>query len=262
MIENWIPPGPASLSTWLALIVLEIVFGEPHVRWTQPKTSAIVRHPFLGRASVPTVTVVAFATASLFLPRMVHSAVSKTANHPTWDRLLDHISQQSGFNARSRRPELHRWIHGLILRPTEKQEPLMLIGPDCSGKTTFHQAMGLLLPPRAVVRFPEEMQYPRTGEAVEASRSQREARLKEAWLMVTQQHPSLFTALFNKQRQREGRYLKWCLTWKQPVEWGEVKRLPPVEKYEPTILVSTMPDMLHRLEDERDTFRQTLLRAA
>jgi hypothetical protein len=214
---------------------------------------------------------VAAVTASLFLPRMVHSAVSKPVDHPTWDRLLDHISQSANvWNPQNRRPELHRWIHGLILRPKEEQEPLLLIGPDCSGKTTFHEAMGLLLPPRAVVRFPEEMQYPSTNERSNERgqaypRFQREARMKEAWLMVTEQHPALFVNLWSKQRQREGRYLKWCLTWTQQVDWDQnVRRLPPVQvqKYEPTILVSTTPrlDLLKRLKDERDAFRQSLLR--
>ena len=212
---------------------------------------------------------VAAVTASLLVPRMVHSAISEP-KHPTWDCVLDHVSQSANvWNPQNRRPELHRWIHGLILRPKEEQQPLLLIGPDCSGKTTFHEAMGLLLPPRAVVRFPEEMQYPNSNDrAVKPTHDPNvRAKLKEAWLMVTSDHPALFTALWSKQRQREGRYLKWCLTWTQQVDWDQnVRRLPPVQvqKYEPTILVSTIPrfDLLKRLEDERDAFRQSLLRYA
>ena len=38
--------------------------------------------------------------------------------------------------------------------------------------------------------------------------------------------------------------------------------MPNVQRYEVGILVSTMPDMLRRLEDERDAFRQSFLRFA
>jgi hypothetical protein len=222
---------------------------------------------------------VAAVTASLFLPgmaRMVHSEVVKTVKHPMWDRLLDHVSRQSiGFRAEDRRPELTRWIRGLVLCPKEPQQALLLVGPDCSGKTTFHQAMGLLLPPRAVVQFPEEMRYPMMGSTDDAdARAQREARLKEAWLLAVREHPSLFVSLYKTPHFRAGRYLKWCLTWNQQVEWNKgqnmeepgngVQRLPPVQKYEVGRLVTTTPrfDLLRRLEDECNDFRATLMKAA
>ena len=100
------------------------------------------------------------------------------------------------------------------------------------------------------------------------ARDQREARLKEAWLMATCQHPAMFARLFNKPRFRDGRYLKWCLTWNGDVEWNpDVRRLPPVapppvQRYDVGILATTVPkiDLLRRLEDERDAYRQTLFR--
>ena len=63
--------------------------------------------------------------------------------------------------------------------------------------------------------------------------------------------------LFGKKDLRHGRYLKWCLTHTQDVD-----EMPNVQRYEVGLLVTTVPrlDLLNRLEDERDAFRQTLFR--
>lgn len=110
---------------------------------------------------------VAAVTASLFIPgvpRMVHSEVVRVAPCPTWDRLLNHISRQTtGLQASDRRPELDRWVHGLVMRPHEPQPALLLLGPQCSGKRTFHHAMGSLLPDQAVVACGPTPMRPRSS---------------------------------------------------------------------------------------------------
>jgi len=202
---------------------------------------------------------VAAVTASLFIPRMVHSEVVKIGPTPTWDRLLNHISRQTGLRTSDRRPELDRWVHGLVMRPHEPQPALLLTGPQCSGKRMFHHAMGLLLPDQAVVSYPLQVAYsrvePRPDWAIK--RDEWEAMLKRAWLMTADGHPGRLTGLFGRDRFRYGRYLKWCLTHTQDVD-----EMPNVQRYEVGLLVTTVPrlDLLNRLEDERDAFLQTLFR--
>jgi hypothetical protein len=138
---------------------------------------------------------------------------------------------------------------------------LLLIGPQCSGKRTFHHAMGLLLPDQAVVAYPQQVAHSRLEPAPSwaLSRNEWEIMLKRAWLMTADGHPGRLAGLFGKNRSRHGRYLKWCLTHTQDVD-----EMPNVQRYEVGLLVTTVPrlDLLRRLEDERDSFRQNFLRYA
>jgi hypothetical protein len=194
---------------------------------------------------------VATITAGLFIPRMVHSEVLKTANHPTWDRLLGRIGRQTvGLHASDRTPELNRWIHGMAMRPQEPQPALILTGPDCSGKTTFHRALGLLLPPGK--RF---VSY---GSPRTIWPSDENLKWWGAWLFVIDgENPGRYRKLFANPDKRDGRFVKWCLTHNQSAE-----NLPNSIHFKVNMLATTMPrmDLLRRLEDERDAFRQTLFR--
>ena len=84
------------------------------------------------------------------------------------------------------------------------------------------------------------------------------ARLREAWLLVIEGHPERYAGLFGRDSLRNGRYLKWCVTYDHAVE------VPNVQRYEVGLLSMTVPrlDLLRRLKDERDAFQPSLLRAA
>ena len=69
--------------------------------------------------------------------------------------------------------------------------------------------------------------------------------------MVVEGRPDRYVNLFAKPDMRGDRYLKWCLTHNQALE------LENVEHFEVGLLATTIPDLLNRLEDERDTFLQT-----
>jgi len=204
---------------------------------------------------------VAAVTASLFIPRMVHSEVVKIAPCPTWDRLLNHISRPTGLHTSDRRPELDRWVHGLTTRPHEPQPALLLIGPECSGKRTFHHAMGLLLTDRAVIRYPQQVYHARLEPAPDWALDWNDwnAWLEGAWLMTHSGHPGRLTGLIRRDIRRNGRYIKWCLTHTQDVD-----EMPNVQRHDVGLLATTVPrlDLLRRLEDEREAFRGTLLRYA
>jgi hypothetical protein len=203
---------------------------------------------------------VAAITASLFIPRMVHSEVLKTATHPTWDRLLGHIGRQTvGLHAPDRTPELNRWVHGLVMRPTEPQPALLLIGPENSGKRTFHHAMGLLLPDHSVIQYPQQMFQSQLKPAPTWALIHEDWKtmLENAWLIAAEGHPGRFVKLFGADRFRHRRYLKWCLT-----HTADVDVIPNVQRFEVGLLASSIPrpDLFNRLEDEADAFRQTLFR--
>jgi hypothetical protein len=174
---------------------------------------------------------------AMVIPRMVHT---ERFNHPTWDKLLNHISQPMGLQA-SRRHELNHWVHGL-LSPTTAMPALVLAGPECGGKTTFHEAMGLLLPDRAVLHVP-----------MKCRQEEWLARLREAWLMVIEGHPERYAGLFGKLHFRNGRYLKWCVTSNHAVD-----PMPDVQQFEVGMLATTAPNMLRRLADEREAFLESL----
>lgn len=168
--------------------------------------------------------------------RMVHTERIRAVGHPTWDRLFEHVAHDR-FNYR--RLELNEWVRGLLLRPDVPQPALLLAGPACGGKTTFRMAMGLLLPPKAVVQFPPS----------------RDA-LRDAWVMHYQGYPGRIAALLRREI-REERYLKWILDHDKAVE-----PLHNVRHFNVLQLRTTVPrsDLLRRLEDEADDFRSSLTR--
>ena len=81
------------------------------------------------------------------------------------------------------------------------------------------------------------------------------ARLREAWLMVIEGHPERYAGLFGRDSLRNGRYLKWCVTYNHAVD-----PMPQVQRYEVGLLNTTVPrlDLLRRLADEREAFLQSL----
>ena len=204
----------------------------------------------LPAVQTPTAPAVARLRTTLLLqsPMIVPHVHTARAGHPTWDRLLNHVGR---YRLSDKRAELDRWVQGL-LQPGQTQPALLLTGPECSGKTTFYQAMGLLLPDRAVVRFPEAAEYCR-GRGGQAAWQR---CLQEAWLMVVEGRPDRYVNLFAKPDLRGDRYLKWCLTHNQALE------LENVEHFEVGLLATTVPDLLNRLEDERGAFLQTFRRRA
>jgi len=188
-------------------------------------------------------------------PRMVYNKVRTPACHPTWDNILNHIGRQIlGLQNVDRRPELNLWVHGLVLQPEKKQPALLLIGPECSGKTVFHEAMGLLLPPRAVLHFPDEARQ-FNWPALDDRKAAWEERLRQTWLVVVQDTPTGYVNQFRRPKRRDERYLKWCLTHTHDVE-----PLPNVQRFDVGLLGTTVPrtDLLRRLEDECEAFQRTL----
>ncbi len=219
----------------------------------------VSRRALLKRAGA---AVAELAASLLPFPRMVHRETSKPASHPTWDHLLNHYG---------RRPELDRWINGLVAQPSKPQPALLLVGSQCSGKSTFHEAMQLLLPEKAVLHYPQEYPPTRLRYAIDRKANFAEVRIsqfelaqldetvKRAWLIVIKGQTENCVNLFERSTWNAGRYLKWCLT-----STREVDDVPNVQHHYPRLLNTTIPksDLMRRLEDERDAFCRTLLRYA
>jgi len=197
------------------------------------------------------------AFTGLLIPRMVHSETVTIGTHATWDKLLNHVGRQTlGLNTVDRRPELNHWVHGLALRPHEPQPALILTGPQCAGKTTFHEALGLLLPSPS-----DRLVYSRTSilRPTLAPGETWQSLMDRAWLMVVEDdRPERYQRLFDRHDRKAKHFLKWCVTHSQAVE------MPNVKTFEVGLLATTVPrlDLLRRLEDEKVAFRGTLLRAA
>ncbi len=146
------------------------------------------------RSTIPAVEQLR-AALSMTIPT-VHTEL-RSVKHPTWDRLLNHLGR---YRFSDRRAELRCWVQGL-LSPTKPQPPLLLTGPECSGKTIFHQAMGLLLPDRAIVHYPTEARFSRSHPNPAEAWQQ---RLQEAWLMVVENQPDRFVNLFLPRKPGNG----------------------------------------------------------
>ena len=184
---------------------------------------------------------------------MVHAILPKPIPHPTWDMLLDHV----GANPNPGGVELRSWIHDLVLRPTRPQRALLLTGPETNGKTVFHDAMGLLLPPGGIVQFPGDGSV--DLEALLPGRQRvKEVHLDDAWLAVLNDVPGLYAQLFEKPRYHQGRFLKWSLTHPRAIE----RPMPNVIRFDVRPPALVIPDIIRLLEDERDAFERTLQRYA
>lgn len=120
----------------------------------------------------------------------------------------------------------------MVLQPDRRQPALLLIGPQCSGKTTFRLAMGLLLPPLAVVQYPDEVRLLH-WQTLDDRTTAWEERLGQAWLAVTQDEPARYVKLFRHPERRDGRYLKWCLTHTHNVD-----PLPNVQRFDVGLLAT------------------------
>ena len=196
------------------------------------------------------------AAASLFFPRMVHAVLPRPLPHPTWDMLLDHIGA-NGFGSECEPTiELREWVHGLVLQPCQPQRALLLSGPEAAGKAIFYDAMGLLVPRGGVVQFPGDT---RIESGTLLTRGQRIC-LDDAWLAVLKDVPRLCAQLLGRPRCRNGRVVKWSLTYPRAVE----RPFPNTVHYNvrPPALVIPKADLIRLLEDERDAFQSTLRRCA
>ncbi len=179
--------------------------------------------------------------AGLAVPVMVHSELT-SVSHPTWDQLLDRIGQGMKLGEAGK-IHLRCWVHDLVMCPDTPQPALLLTGPECSGKHTFHEAMRLLLPDHSVVCYSQRC----SDHWAEM--------LQQVWLMVMQGHPERFIRVFGRPRRCNNRCLKWCITHTQPVE-----PISNVQQFEVRLLPTTIPrhELMRRLEREREAFRRTL----
>lgn len=184
------------------------------------------------------------ATVAIAAGHAATLALWRSPCHPTWDRLLDRIGQGLEYGDKGEM-QLRWWIHDLVLSPKTPQPALLLTGPECSGKHTFHEAMKLLLPDRSVIYYSQH------GSGNWTDMMQR------AWLMVIEGHPERFVGLFRHNRYIKNRYLKWCLTHTQSVD-----PMPDVQHFDLQVLGTTSPqsDLIRQLAKERWAFRQTLTR--
>ena len=188
----------------------------------------------------------------LDVPHIHTATLLNRAAYPTWNQLLNRITTKSSspFDpVEEGQLRLRCWIHDLVMQPKAAQATLLLTGPECSGKKTFHEALGLLLPDKAILKYP-----PPTWEL---RRDEWKSMLKTAWLMVIEGHPERFVKLFGHQRCRNGRFLKWLLTNNRPVD----EDLPNVQRFQVDLLATTISktDLFRRLQDERDAFHSALL---
>jgi len=178
---------------------------------------------------------------------------------------------------------LRDWVHGLVHHPTRPQRALLLTGSEVQSKTVFHDAMGLLLPDRGVLRFPEDFRFQGLAEGadpsdqsdrakwlerfrlhIEGQRDDNDRQLKAAWLVVVEGAMALHMLhlrAFEQPRYRDGRFLKWSLA----SDHHELRR--PITNtirfdVRPPALVIPKPDLIRRLEDEREAFQATLQRYA
>jgi len=213
----------------------------------------VSRRKLLRRAGV--------AAISIFIPRMVHSEVVKPTMHPTWDSLLDHVGARRYPTASDSPIEwfgqtnggLRTWVHDLVLRPHEPQPTLLLTGPTASGKSMFHEAMGLLLPRGGTVHVCHRPDPLRNKFLA----------IRGAWLMVVEGPSERDIDTFVNSAPKlndEGRYLKWCLTHSRRID----RLLPNIAHFDakPPAIIIPKPDLIRRLEDECDAFRRTLRQAA
>ncbi len=173
----------------------------------------------------------------LFTPKnsLIPYTLPRIRQHPTWDTLLNF----GGDRIRS-------WVSGL-LRPSKPQPPLLLTGPANSGKTTFHDAMLL---PKDSVLWPWKLRDLESWLV-----------LRGIWMMVVEGCPPYYIHILGNRTpelNRDGRYLKWCLTNRERIEEPRILQFD----LKPPALLIPKPDMIRRLEDERDDFRSTLLRYA
>ena len=184
------------------------------------------------------------ATFAIAASHIVSRTAWRSLSHPTWDRLLDHIGQGMRFGNEGE-TQLRCWVHDLVLNPETPQPALLLTGPECSGKHTFHEAMKLLLPDRSVIYYSQHC----SGNWAEM--------MQRAWLMVIEGHPERFVGLFRHKRHHNDRYLKWCLTHTQ-----SVNPMPAVQHFDVRLLATTIPqsDLIRRLAEEREAFRRSLTR--
>lgn len=120
----------------------------------------------LGKAIVQHWTIVNEPFEPQYLPKrqwnMFAAQLScepRQGEHPTWDRILDHIGQTlTPYVEENQYCQLHHietgasyllhWIANLIQHPKSPLPYLFLYGPQNTGKSTLHEAIGLLFKER------------------------------------------------------------------------------------------------------------------
>jgi hypothetical protein len=78
--------------------------------------------------------------------RMAHSEplAPRHDSFSHWNMLIDH-AREAASDRNLADEWLRSWIAKLVHTPEARTQALMLVGPQCSGKTTFHEALGTLV---------------------------------------------------------------------------------------------------------------------
>jgi hypothetical protein len=86
--------------------------------------------------------------------RFVHAetAAPKHDQFTHWNMLVDHVRDSDPFDRNLADEFIRSWIAKLVHTPEERTSAIVLVGPHCSGKTTFHQALGTLVAPKDYIR--------------------------------------------------------------------------------------------------------------
>lgn len=178
--------------------------------------------------------------ASLARSSPVHSEIPTIRRTETWDMVVDHIGRGAIHSA----DYITNWL-AMMLHPDVPQDGLLLVGPTNSGKTTFHRAASLLLPPDA------------TWEAERyLSESELSPILANAKLFVLDGNHLEFSSFGSPRLKRKDRYMKWI----QCVNADPVPYPRHFTKIECEALNTIIPThaLFARLLDERAEFLKRL----
>lgn len=206
---------------------------------------------------------VAYANESApsIVPRAVHCEAPKRVvqqQHPFFDVVINHSSRNIKIDRRQdgrwlksvadwdNRQWLEAWITHTVRNPNTQLPGLVLVGPECSGKSTLHEALSLLVPAETIafhLRLDGTPKYTRLCIQEETDDAS-----AEYLAHVAQQHPgrrlylpharvlyvsSRPTALSETESFRE-------------ISFDQLKR--PIPKR----------DLLRRLQDEQDAYLRRL----
>lgn len=210
----------------------------------------------------------AVVAAGLATVPFVHSSPSRPAesSHAYWNVVLNHASQKLNPSPEKGSDWLRSWIATMLREPKRRICGLSLVGPECSGKTTFHKAVGLLLP---------DMEYAVTKRA---SFAELLVRHGDTRLVVLEgDTTSLPEKLKVSHSLLASRFqfrpdASEAASVPNMSHWMQVSRTTP-EDFEPgewlreiafDQLKKPIPrrDLLRRLEDEQDAFMASLSDAA